>query len=165
MNNSKITGRITKDLELKYTSNNVAVCSFCVAVDRRYKNANGEKQTDFFNVVAWRQLAEFVCKYFGKGRLILVDGEMQSRKYTDSNGAERIIWEIVADKLEFMGDKPAEQVSSVAPQAVVNQPMASNPAVTAVAANAVARGVPIAGVGAGGMVAVLGEANPDDFPF
>ncbi len=93
---------------------------------------------------------------------------MQSRKYTDSNGAERIIWEIVADKLEFMGDKPAEQVSSVAPQPVVNQPIASNPAVAAVAAvaaNAVARGIPIAGVGAGGMVAVPGEANPDDFPF
>lgn len=116
MNNIKITGRITHDLELKYTPNGVAVCSFSVAVDRGYKTAGGEKQTDFFNVVAWRQQAEFVCKYFSKGRLILADGEMQSRKYTDKSGNERIMWEISANKIEFMGDKPAGGSAQTTPQ-------------------------------------------------
>lgn len=104
MNNITITGRLTADPELKQTQSGIAVTSFNVAVDRSYTAKGQEKQTDFFTVVAWRGTAEFVCKYFGKGRLILIKGEMQSRKYTDKDGNNRTAWEIVANSVEFMGD-------------------------------------------------------------
>lgn len=104
MNNITITGRLTADPELKQTQSGLAVTSFKVAVDRNYTAKVQEKQTDFFTVVAWRGTAEFVCKYFGKGRLILISGEMQSRKFTDKGGNNRTAWEVVADKVEFMGD-------------------------------------------------------------
>ena len=97
MNSIKITGRLVADPELKHTQNDTAVCSFNVAVDRIYSK---EKETDFFTVVCWRQTAEFVSKYFIKGRKILVEGEMQSRKYTDKTA-----WEIKADRVEFCDSK------------------------------------------------------------
>lgn len=104
MNNITITGRLTANPELKQTQSGLAVTSFNVAVDRNYTAKGQEKQTDFFTVVAWRGTAEFICKYFTKGRLILINGEMQSRKFTDKDGNNRTAWEIVADKVEFMGD-------------------------------------------------------------
>lgn len=104
MNNITITGRLTADPELKQTQSGLAVTSFNVAVDRSYTAKGQEKQTDFFTVVAWRGTAEFICKYFTKGRLILINGEMQSRKFTDKDGNNRTVWEVVADKVEFMGD-------------------------------------------------------------
>jgi single-strand DNA-binding protein len=104
MNNITITGRLTADPELKQTQSGLAVTSFNVAVDRNYTAKGQEKQTDFFTVVAWRGTAEFICKYFTKGRLILINGEMQSRKYTDKDGNNRTAWEVLADKVEFMGD-------------------------------------------------------------
>ncbi len=106
MNNITITGRLTADPELRTTPNGINVTQFNVAVDRAYKSG-GEKQTDFFRVIAWRSTADFICRYFGKCRLILITGEMQSRKYTDKYGNERIAWELLADRVEFMGDKPA----------------------------------------------------------
>lgn len=102
MNSIKITGRLVADPELKHTQNDTPVCSFNVAVDRIYSK---EKETDFFTVVAWRQTAEFVAKYFAKGRKILVEGEMQSRKYTDKEGNNRIAWEVKADRVEFCDSK------------------------------------------------------------
>lgn len=104
MNNITITGRLTANPELKQTQSGLAVTSFNVAVDRNYTAKGQEKQTDFFTVVAWRGTAEFVCKYFAKGRLILINGEMQSRKFTDKDGNNRTAWEVLADKVEFMGD-------------------------------------------------------------
>lgn len=100
-----IMGRITHELELKTTPSGVSVCSFSVAVDRRFQQKGEEKKTDFFNVVAWRQQAEFVTRYFGKGRMILVEGEMQSRTYVDKNGQNVRVWEVVADQLCFTGEK------------------------------------------------------------
>ncbi len=79
-------GRIANDLELKTTPQGVSVCTFRIAVDRRYQAKGEEKKSDFFNVVAWRGHAEFVTKYFSKGRSILVEGEFQTRGYTDKNG-------------------------------------------------------------------------------
>lgn len=102
MNSIKITGRLVADPELKHTQNDTPVCSFNVAVDRIYSK---EKETDFFTVVCWRQTAEFVAKYFAKGRKILVEGEMQSRKYTDKEGNNRTAWEIKADRVEFCDSK------------------------------------------------------------
>lgn len=104
-NRITIMGRICHTLELKVTPSGVSVCSFSVAVDRRFQAKGEEKQTDFFNVVTWRQTAEFVTKYFAKGQSILVDGEMQSRKYTNKNGVDVTIWEVQADRVAFTGDK------------------------------------------------------------
>ena len=97
-------GRIVNDLELKTTPNGVNTCSFRIAVDRRFQTKGEEKKSDFFNVTAWRQQAEFVTKYFGKGKMILVEGELNTRQYTDKNGAQATWYEIVADRLSFTGE-------------------------------------------------------------
>ena len=104
LNHITIHGRLTASPELKQTQSGVLVCNFTVAVDRSYKNGE-EKQTDFFTVVCWRGLADMVSKYFAKGREILVSGEMQSRKWQDNKGNNRISWEIMANGVDFCGSK------------------------------------------------------------
>ena len=86
LNHISIMGRLTRDPEIRYTPNNIPVASFTLAVDRDFKNGSGEKETDFINCVAWRSTAEFVEKYFSKGRMIVVSGRLQIRKYTDKDG-------------------------------------------------------------------------------
>ena len=115
MNIIAIKGRLVRDPSTKTTPNGVTVCNITVAVDRAYSNG-GEKQTDFFDCVFWRQSAEFVSKYFSKGKEIIVQGEMQSRKWQDKDGNNRISWEIQNAHAEFCGGKidnstPAEPVS------------------------------------------------------
>lgn len=105
-NNFTVMGRIASDPELKVTPNGIAVCSFRIAVERRYHAKGEERKTDFFNVVAWRKLGEFVTKYFQKGRMIFVGGEMQTRAYTDKNGSPATWYELIADRIEFTGDRP-----------------------------------------------------------
>ncbi len=100
-----LMGRITHDLELKTTPTGVNVCSFSIAVDRRFQAKGEERKADFFNIVAWRQQAEFVTKYFAKGRMILVEGELQTRQYTDKNGQNVRVVEVVADQICFTGEK------------------------------------------------------------
>ena len=100
-----LMGRITHDLELKQTPSGVNVCSFSIAVDRRFQAKGEDKKTDFFNIVTWRQQAEFVTRYFAKGRMILVEGELQTRTYKDKNGQDVRIVEIVADQVCFTGEK------------------------------------------------------------
>lgn len=104
MNNICITGRLCAQPELKETGNGISVCSLSVAVDRDYKT-NGEKITDFIPCVFWRQTAEFVSKYFKKGDMIAIVGSLESRKYKDKNGNDRIVWEVKADKVNFCGGK------------------------------------------------------------
>lgn len=104
LNHITIHGRLTADPELKQTQSGVSVCNFTVAVDRSYKNGE-EKQTDFFTVVCWRGLADMVSKYFAKGKEILVGGEMQSRKWQDNEGNNRVSWEIMANGVDFCGNK------------------------------------------------------------
>lgn len=104
LNHIIIHGRMTADPELKQTQSGVSVCNFTVAVDRSYKNGE-EKQTDFFTVVCWRGLADMVSKYFAKGKEILVSGEMQSRKWQDNEGSNRISWEVMANAVDFCGSK------------------------------------------------------------
>ena len=101
-------GRLTRDPELKTTPNGVSVCKFSIAVDRRFQNKGEEKKTDFFNVVAWRQTGEFVSRYFGKGNMILVEGELQTSRFTDKNGNEATWYEIVADRVCFTGEKKSD---------------------------------------------------------
>ena len=102
LNHITIHGRLCKNPELRYTPNNIPVATFCVAVDRDYDR----QKTDFINVVAWRQTAEFVDKYLRKGQLIVVSGSLQLRDWTDKRGDKRTVAEVVAEHVYFCGDKP-----------------------------------------------------------
>ena len=118
MNIIAIKGRLVRDPEIRQTQSGVSVTNITVAVDRSY-SAGGEKQTDFFDCVFWRQGADFVGKYFKKGKEIIVTGEMQSRKWQDKDGNNRISWEIQNAHAEFCGGKsensaPAEPSSGFA---------------------------------------------------
>ena len=99
VNSVILVGRLVADPELKYTPNGIAVCSFRIAVNRRFKNESGEREADFFTIVAWRQTAEFVANYMSKGRLIAVEGRLQSRSWTDQNGQRRSVVEVSADNV------------------------------------------------------------------
>lgn len=112
LNKAIIMGRLTRDPELKYTPSNVAVCSFSVAVDRKFVKQGEERQTDFINVVAWRSTAEFICKYFTKGRMINVIGSIQTRSWDDTDGKKHYATEIVADEVNFCGDKRSDNAPS-----------------------------------------------------
>lgn len=117
LNFSVIQGRLTRDVEVHRTGSGISVANFTVAVDRDVKGQDGNKETDFFDCVAWRQTADFVSKYFHKGSQIIVAGKMQSRKWTDKNGQNRTSWELVADNVYFCGSKQdnAQQGSYSAP--------------------------------------------------
>lgn len=106
-----LMGRICHDLELKSTPQNISVLSFRIAVDRSFQSKGEERKSDFFNVVAWRSNAEFISKYFGKGRMILVDGELQSRQYKNKDGIDITVTEIIANSVSFTGEKKAESNS------------------------------------------------------
>ena len=99
-----LTGRLTADPELKTTQSGVSVVSFCVAVQRQYKSGE-DPITDFINVVAWRHTAEFVTKYFHKGNMIGIEGSIQTRKYTDKDGNNRIAFEVLANNVQFVEGK------------------------------------------------------------
>ena len=102
LNHIVLMGRLTRDPELRYTGSNIPVASFSVAVDRDFgRGENGEKQTDFINVSAWRQTGEFVSKYFTKGSMIVVSGRLQMRDYTDRDGNRRTAAEVVAENVYF----------------------------------------------------------------
>ena len=118
-NQATLMGRITHDLELKATPSGVNVCSFQIAVDRRYQQKGEERKSDFFTVVAWRQQAEFVHRYFAKGRMIMVVGELQNRTYTSKDGVEVRVTEIIADRVCFTGEKAVSGAPSTPPPAPV----------------------------------------------
>ncbi len=101
-----LTGRLTADPELKTTQSGVSVTSFSIAVQRRCKSGE-EAQTDFINIVAWRQTAEFVTKHFRKGNMIGIEGSIQTRKYTDKNGNNRVVFEVIANNVQFAESKTA----------------------------------------------------------
>ena len=98
-------GRLTKDPELRRTPSGTAVATFSIAVDRDFKGKDGERETDFIDVVAWRQTAEFVSKHFTKGRMAVVEGRLQIRDYTNKDGQKRRVAEIVADNIYFGDSK------------------------------------------------------------
>lgn len=102
MNKVELVGRLTKDPEVKMTTNQTPYCNFTIAVDRRFKDANGQRQADFISCVAWRQTASFIQKYFRKGNKIGLVGSIQTRSYEDKNGQKRFITEVVVDEAEFV---------------------------------------------------------------
>lgn len=105
MNLCVLMGRLTAAPELKKTNSGLSVASFAIAVDRDFKGKDGEKQTDFINCVAWRNTAEFICRYFAKGQMIAVEGNIQTRKYTDKNGNDRTATEVLVNQAHFTGEK------------------------------------------------------------
>ena len=107
-----VMGRLTTDPELRNTPSNVSVTSFAIAVNRPYVNKNGERQTDFFNVVAWRNQAEFICKYFKKGNCILIDGRLENRDYIDKNGIKQRVSEIITENVSFTGERPVNNYNN-----------------------------------------------------
>ena len=104
LNKVILMGRLTKDPELKYSTSNVAVTSFSIAVDRRFVKSGEQRQADFINIVAWRQSAEFVAKYFTKGQMINVCGSLQVRQW-EKDGVKHYATEVIADEVNFCGDK------------------------------------------------------------
>lgn len=105
LNVAVLMGRLCADPELKHTPNNITVTKFTIATDRDYSPKGQDKQTDFIDIVAWRNTAEFVCKYFRKGQLVAVQGAIQTRTYTDKDGNKRKAFELVADSVHFAESK------------------------------------------------------------
>ena len=128
-----LMGRLVADPELRHTPNGIATCTFRIAVDRNFVRAGEERKADFIDIVAWRQSAEFVCKYFHKGNMIAVNGSLQTRNYEDKNGNKRTAYEVVADNIHFAESKAssggyaggygAAPAAAPAPRAVPEQPV------------------------------------------
>lgn len=112
LNHVILQGRLTKDPELRKTQNGVSVTNFTLAVDRDFKS-NGQKETDFINCSAWRQTAEFLSRFFGKGRMVLLEGRIEVRSYQDKDGNKRTLWDVVADRVYFGDSKPSEGSNSI----------------------------------------------------
>ena len=115
LNKIVIMGRLTRDPELRRTQSGTAVTSFSIACDRDFESQSGEKETDFIDVVAWRNTAEFVSKYFSKGRMAVVEGRLQIRDWTDREGGKRRSAEVVADSVYFGDSRPREDQGASAP--------------------------------------------------
>lgn len=126
LNCAVIMGRLVADPELRTTTTGLSVISFRVAVDRAYAKQGEERQADFIDVVAWRQTAEFVSRYFRKGSMIAVQGSIQTRGYEDKNGNKRTAVEIVADSVSFCGSKAESGTSGGRVDNMVPPPVAAN---------------------------------------
>ena len=100
-----LMGRLTRDPELRTTQSGLTMCRIGIAVERNFAKQGQERQTDFFDITCWGQQAEFVCKYFNKGRMIHVEGRIQNDNYTDQNGVKQYRTSIIADRIDFCGDK------------------------------------------------------------
>ena len=112
-----LIGNMTADLELKQTATGISVCSFSIAVNRRFNKADqGQQNVDFINIVTWRQQAEFVSRYFKKGNPILVCGQLQTRTWTDNQGQKRYATEVIVDEANFVDSKTEDEAPSYRPQ-------------------------------------------------
>ena len=128
LNKAILQGRLVADPELRHTQNGTAVASIRVASNRNYKSKDSNApDADFINVVAWRSTAEFISKYFSKGSMILVDGRIQTRDYTDNEGQKRYVTEIVAESVNFCGSKSTGNNQSTANADQQSAPSASAP--------------------------------------
>ena len=113
-----LMGRLTADAELRTTTSGKSVATFCLAVDRSFAKAGEQRQTDFINIVAWENQANFISKYFGKGSMIAIQGTIQTRQYEDKNGNKRTAFEVIAREVSFCGDK--KESNSAPTQATPN---------------------------------------------
>ena len=111
INNVSLTGRITKDLEKKETGKGTSVVNFSLAVDRRFKNSNGDREADFIGIQAWGMTADLLCKYCGKGSLVGIEGRIQTRNYENNQGQRVYVTEVVAENLTFLDSKKSSNQS------------------------------------------------------
>ena len=109
MNKVFLIGRLTRDPELRYTSSNIPIASFSIAVNRTFANQNGEREADFINIVVWRKQAENCKNYLNQGSQVAIDGRIQTRNYEDQNGQKRYVTEVVADNVQFLDTKAARE--------------------------------------------------------
>ena len=159
LNKIIIMGRLTRDPELRRTQSGTAVTSFSIACDRDFKSQSGEKETDFIDIVAWRGTAEFVSKYFTKGRMAVVEGRLQIRDWTDREGGKRRSAEVVADNVYF-GDSKRDSGGEYG-----GSSYGAPPAYGAPSGGAPAAGRPSAsGFGGGSDFAEIGEED-GELPF
>lgn len=121
MNKIIITGNLCKDIELRYTNSNIAVLQNTVAVKNDFKNANGECDSEFINIVVWRQTAEFLKKYADKGSKVLVEGRLTNRSYDKQDGTKGYITEVVAEKVELLDAKKKENATNEKQDASVQE--------------------------------------------
>ena len=117
MNNVILIGNLTKDVELEKTTNDIAYARFTLAVQKNFKNEEGQYESDFIKCIAWRGTAEFIAKYFKKGNKIAIEGAIQTRKYVDSTGNDRFVTEVLAEKAEFVQKRPEGQEPVAPPPA------------------------------------------------
>lgn len=108
MNKVILIGRLTRDPDFRQTQSGVPACKFTIAVDRKYKSQDGEKQSDFINIQAWRNTAEFVSRYFTKGNKIVVEGSLQNQNWTDEDGNKHYDYVVVAESVEFGESKHSD---------------------------------------------------------
>lgn len=132
LNSVVLVGRLTRDAELRYTPQNQAVATFSLAVNRDFKNQNGERETDFINCVIWRQQAENLANWAKKGALIGITGRIQTRNYENQQGQQVYVTEVVAEKFQLLefnkqNDQNQTQSHSQQPKFGRNEPMESNP--------------------------------------
>lgn len=118
LNRSILIGRLTKDPELRYTQNGTAVCTFSVAVDRGYKNAEGKYEVDFINIKVWRKQGENCANYLSKGKLVAIDGRIETEAYKDKNGNSRKDYSVVADNVRFLSAR--ENTPAVEPPPIID---------------------------------------------
>lgn len=126
INNFTATGRLTRDIELKYMGSGVAISNFTLAVDRSFKSANGEKETDFINCVAFRKTAEIMGNHLNKGSLIGITGRIQTRNYQNNEGQKVYVTEVVVENFAFLESKSQQQGSQGGYQNQVNDPFEKN---------------------------------------
>ncbi len=112
MNKAFLIGRLTRDPELRYSSSNAAIVNFSIAIDRQYTNNQGQRETDFINIVAFQKQAENIKKYVGKGSLVAVDGRIQTRNYEDKDGKRVYVTEVVADRVQFLDTRNSSGVQN-----------------------------------------------------
>ncbi len=120
LNRIVLIGRLTADPALRFTPSGVAVCSFTMAVDRPFKNQQGERETDFIDIVVWRKLAETCANHLSKGRLVAVEGRLQVRSYEAQDGSKRKAAEVIADSIQFL-DRAKEATGTSGPQGGLGQ--------------------------------------------
>ena len=159
LNKIILMGRLTRDPELRRTQSGTAVTSFSIACDRDFKSPSGEKETDFIDVVAWRNTAEFVSKYFAKGRMAVVEGRLQIRDWTDREGGKRRSAEVVADNVYF-GDSKRDSGGEYGGSSFGAPPAGGGPA----AYGAPMGRAPASNYGGGSDFAEIGEED-GELPF
>lgn len=121
-NRAVLVGRLTKDPELRFTPNGIAVTTFTLAVNRPFKNANGEQEADFINIVVWKKAAENVANYTSKGSLVAIDGRIQTRSYENKDGQRVYVTEVVADSVQFLETKKREAQQQNSQQRYTSDP-------------------------------------------